>query len=163
MRPFTGPYRRVAEALLEIFVNAVARCGICKGRLQLDTPSIKERSNKQWRAFCEHGDSVAFISWCADKINYWHTPEYVKYVIQTPLYGTPKPVPFVIMSPDGKTDWTLAAWHIRFETKSKVSFTSTFIKDLEAALQRRKNLKSALATCKFFLLQRRHVCGYAHQ
>lgn len=73
MRPFTGPYPRVAEALLEIFANAVALL-------------------------------------------------------------TPKPVPFVIMSPDGKTDWTLAAWHIRSETKSKVPFTAAFMKDLEATL-----------------------------
>ena len=134
MMPWSGPYPRVADALVDIMANAVARYGDCTKGLQLDEPCNEKISYEQWHAFSHQGDSVAFISWCADKIRSWHTPKYMRYMIQAPLYGMPKPMDGVIMSPDGQTDWTCVAWHVRYETKSDIPFTKEFINKLEAEL-----------------------------
>jgi len=152
-----GPYPHVAEALIVIFTNAVARNGKHKSTLHLERPCTAH-SHHQWTQFIEHGDSVALISWCADKIRYWHTRKYMKNIrywhtrkyvkkchywktrkylklqAQAPLYGIPDSLSFKIMSPDGQTDWTLAAWHIHFETNSTLEFTEDIMDRMEAAL-----------------------------
>ena len=134
MSAWTGHYPHVAEALMAIITNAVARWGADKHTLQLDRP-CKAKSNKQWREFCEHKDSVAFISWCADKIQYWASPGFAKYTIQAPLYNKmTKQQSFKIMSPDGRTDWTLAIWHVCRDTKCTVPFTKDVLQKIEAAL-----------------------------
>jgi hypothetical protein len=134
MKAFSGPYPHVAEALVVIFSNALARCGTCTTILQLDT-WCNENSEKQWQAFVDHGDSIAFVSWCADKIRYWHTLAYLSLCRQAPLYGAPeKAYSFAIMSPDGQTDWTLAAWHVHYETKSTLPFTSNVVQIMEAEM-----------------------------
>ena len=75
MSVWTGPYPRVSEALITIFTNTVVRWGEPKEGLQLDRP-CNTNSNEQCRSFYQDKDSVAFISWCADKIEYWSTPDF---------------------------------------------------------------------------------------
>jgi hypothetical protein len=75
--------------------------------LDLDEPWNKQ-SDVQWLAFAQHHDSVAFVSWCADKLRHWQTTEYIARQIQSTVLGDMPPLPFVITSPDGGTDWTLA-------------------------------------------------------
>jgi hypothetical protein len=45
--------------------------------------------------------------------------------------------PFLIVSPDGDTDWTLAAWHIHAYVNAKTltpePFTEHFMHDFESA------------------------------
>ena len=41
---------------------------------------------------------------------------------------------FVILSPDGKTDWTFAAWHVHVDTESTLPFTEDVMQKMEAAL-----------------------------
>jgi hypothetical protein len=130
MTHLSGPYPRVAEALIDIFTNAVARWGKYTEGLILDRPCT-EHSNAQWQAFMYNGDSVAFISWCADKIRYWHMDEYMQYFIQAPLYGVPESFDFAIMSPDGQTDWTLAAWHVHKEIHKET--TLRFILNIDGS------------------------------
>ena len=130
----SGPFPHVAEALIVLFTDAVARCGVCTAGLELDKPHTTQ-ADTQWRTFIEHGDSIAFISWCADIIRYWNTPEYMQLQRQAPLYGTmDEPFSFVILSPDGKTDWTLAAWHIHADTESTLPFTEDVMQKMEATL-----------------------------
>jgi len=141
MTRLRGAYPRVAEALIDIFANAVARWGIYTEGLLLDRPCT-EHCNEQWQAFMDNGDSVAFISWCADKIRLWYTDEYMQYCIQAPLYGVPEPFEFTIMSPDGQTDWTLAAWHvtkhiqkeIQKKNKRDLEFTQDILDRIEAGI-----------------------------
>ena len=152
-----GPYPHVAEALIVIFTNVVARSGKYKATLQLERPCTTQ-SQDQWTAFIEQGDSVALISWCADKIRYWHTRKYMKNIrywqtrkymkkidysktskysklqAQSPLYGMPESLSFKIMSPDGQTDWTLAVWHVHLETKSTLEFTEGILEKMEVKL-----------------------------
>jgi hypothetical protein len=128
-KPFEGPYRHVAVVLVDIFTNAVARWGEHYDGLNLGNP------NKQWQACMDEGDTVAFISWCADKMEYWRTPDFKKYWPQAPLYGEPKRQDFKIMSPDGKTDWTLVAWYVYKDTNSKLPFTKDILVQIEAALE----------------------------
>ena len=114
----SGPFPHVAEALIVLFTDAVARCGVCTAGLELDKPHTTQ-ADTQWKAFIEHGDSIAFIS-CQR---------------QAPLYGTiDQPFSFVILSPDGKTDWTLAAWHVHADTESTLPFTEDVMQKMEAAL-----------------------------
>ena len=124
-----GPFPRCAEVLLTLFVNAVARTGTCVSTLDLDKDYD---SDAQWRAFVERGDSVALMTWCADKINYWASPKYIAKQIQAPIFGgITAPVSFKIMSPDGLTDWTLAAWHIHVATHNTLPFTADVLRLME--------------------------------
>jgi hypothetical protein len=131
--PFKGAYRYVAVVLIDIFTNAVARWGEHTEGLNIDIP------NKQWDTCMKHGDSVAFISWCADRMEYWQTPDFTHCFQQAPLYGEAKR-PVKIISPDGKTDWTLVAWYVYKDIKSKLPFTKDILIKMDAAL----------ATSKFF-------------
>lgn len=133
MRLWSGPYPNVENVLFDMFIEAVARCGQFKQVLQLDTPCNKN-SNHQWEKFIKKRDSIAFISWCADKIRFWHAPEYMMLMRQSPLYGVPEQFSFAIMSPDHQTDWTMAAWHIHRETQSTLQFTKDIMNRMEAAL-----------------------------
>ncbi len=102
-------------------------------------------SNEQWSEFCEHTDSVAFISWCADKIAYWSSPGFAKYTIQAPLYNRMTERPSSkITSPDDRTDWTLTIWHVCHDTKCTVPFTKDILQKIEAVLARVKYRKMRL-------------------
>ena len=126
-----GPFPRCADVLLTLFANAVARTGRGVSTLELDE-DCNEHSDAQWRAFVERGDSLALMTWCADKINYWDSPKYIAKQIQTPIFGgITVSVSFKIMSPDGLTDWTLVAWHIHVETHSTLPFTSDVLQLME--------------------------------
>ena len=130
-----GSFPRSTELLLAVFADAVARAGSMCVMLELDEP-CNERSDAQWRAFAEHHDSVAFVSWCVDKLRHWHTPAYLARQVQPPVLGDVPSLPFVITSPDGATDWTLAAFHMHAYTtaksKSPKPFTEHFMRDIES-------------------------------
>ena len=125
--PFKGAYPCVAVVLIDIFTNAVERWGEHTNGLNLDT------SNDEWEACIQKGDSVAFVSWCADRMEYWRTPDFTHCFPQAPLYGEPKR-PVKIMSPDGKTNWTLVAWYVYKDIKSKLPFTKDILVKMDAAL-----------------------------
>ena len=128
-----GPFPRCAEALIVIFANAVARCGIYTALLELDRP-CNASSDEQWRAFTQRADSVALITWCADKMALWATPEFMKLQLQAPLCADMPLMSFKIMSTDGLTDWTLAAWHIHRDTTSSLLFSKDVLHALEEEL-----------------------------
>ena len=131
-----GPFPRSAETLLAIFADAVARAGEKWATLDLDEP-CNDLSDAQWDAVVQHRDSVAFVSWCADKLRHWRTPEYISRQVQAPVLGVMPELPFIIVSPDGCTDWTCAAWHIHAyinaKSRSPTPFTERFMQDLESA------------------------------
>jgi hypothetical protein len=131
-----GPFPRSAEILLAIFANAVARAGEEWATLELDD-ACNDHSDAQWDAFVERRDSVAFVSWCADKLTHWRTPKFIARQVQAPVLGEMPVLGFMIMSPDSSTDWTLAAWHIHAYTNAKTltpkAFTENYMHDFECA------------------------------
>ena len=124
----------MADGFLAIFANAVARAGDTWATLELDD-ACNDHSDAQWDAFVEHRNSVAFVSWCADKLTHWRTPKFIARQVQPPVLGEMPALPFVIVSPDGDTDWTLAAWHIHAYTNTKTltpkPFTEHYMHDIE--------------------------------
>ena len=131
-----GPFPRCAEVLLAVFADAIARAGDKWATLELDEP-CNAHSDAQWHAFAEHRGSVAFVSWCADKLTHWSTPEYIARQVQPPVLGVMPEFPFLIVSPDGDTDWTRAAFHIHAYVNAKTlepkPFTERFMRDFESA------------------------------
>jgi len=117
-----GPFARSADVLLAVFADAAARAGDTLPELCLDD-ACNDASTAQWRAFAEREDSVACVSWCADKLRFWGTPAFKRRRHEPPVLVADMPVtPFAIMSPDGRTDWTIAAWHIHVRTRSPAPF-----------------------------------------
>jgi len=131
-----GPFPRCAEVLLAVFADAIARAGETWATLELDE-KCNDHSDAQWHAFVEHRGSVAFVSWCADKLEYWSTPEYIARQVQPPVLGVMPALGFMIMSPDSYTDWTRAAFHIHAYVNAKTQtpkpFTEHFMHDFESA------------------------------
>jgi hypothetical protein len=131
-----GPFPRCAEVLLAVFADAIARAGDKWATLELDE-KCNDHSDAQWHAFVEHRGSVAFVSWCADKLEHWSTPEYIARQVQPPVLGVMPEFPFLIVSPDGDTDWTRAAFHIHAyvnaKSKKPKPFTERFMRDFESA------------------------------
>jgi hypothetical protein len=130
-----GPFPRCADLLLAVFADAIARAGETWATLELDE-KCNDHSDVQWYAFVEDRGSVAFVSWCTDKLTYWRTPEYISRQVQPPVLGDMPEFPFLIVSPDGDTDWTLAAWHINaktHKTQTPKPFTERFMHDFESA------------------------------
>jgi hypothetical protein len=131
-----GPFPRSAEMLLAIFANVVARAGNTCFLLELDE-ACNEQSDAQWLAFVEHQDSVAFVSWCADKLRHWKTPAYIARQAQAPVLDDMPELPFRIVSPDGHTDWTPAAWaiyvYINAKNLTPKPFTESFMHEFESA------------------------------
>jgi hypothetical protein len=81
--------------------------------------------------------ALSFAQWCADKLAYWRTPKFIAKQIQAPVLGNMPTLPFIIVSPDGTTDWTRAAWHIHAYVNAKTltpePFTERFMHDFESA------------------------------
>jgi hypothetical protein len=131
-----GPFPRSAEMLLAIFADAVARAGNTCFLLELDE-ACNEQSDAQWLAFVERQDSVAFVSWCADKLRHWKTPAYIARQAQAPVFGDMPCCSFVITSPDGHTDLTPAAWAIYVYINAKnltlKPFSEHYMQDVESA------------------------------
>jgi hypothetical protein len=119
-------YRYCAETLLEIFQRAMRDHKLSK--------EFEAELQEEFDVWSEGTDSVPFITWCANKINGGSLSA------SFPGIGTP-PQTVKVMSPDGHTDWTLAAWWIRGE----VDDTLTFNADILQTIERRLSFKYALA------------------
>ena len=119
-------YRYCAETLLDIFQRAMVDHRLSK--------EFEAELQSEFDVWSDGTDSVPFITWCANKINGGSLSA------SFPGIGTP-PQTVKIMSPDGHTDWTLAAWWIRGEVDDTLTFTTDILQIIENKL----NMKYMLA------------------
>ena len=90
-----------------------ARCAAVLYRMFRELDMIKfnkDQLQRQWHKTMQSGDSVAMITWYANKFNFWSGEKYLNMVrnatareIVPDMSGR---TPIKIMSPDGETDWT---------------------------------------------------------
>ena len=119
-------YRYCAETLLDIFQRAMVDHRLSK--------EFEAELQSEFDVWSDGTDSVPFITWCANKINGGSLSA------SFPGIGTP-PQTVKVMSPDGHTDWTLAAWWIRGEVDDTLTFTTDILQIIENKL----NMKYMLA------------------
>ena len=112
-------YAHCAAALSDIFQR-----GHKNGRVQ---GKLREELEEAFEKWSEGDGDVEFITWCAEKINGGVTLER-KYKDRGSRAEGVK-----IVSPDGRTDWTLAVWWIRGELDCGLDWTTEIVAKIERA------------------------------
>jgi hypothetical protein len=131
--------------MLSIIVGMADRYARCAAVLYrmfrgLDMITLDKREfQRQWDETMQSGDSVAMITWCAKRFNWWSDDKYLDMVrtarareIVPDMSGR---TPEKIMSPDRKTDWTTAVWWIHYQIDSQLPFTHDVLSRMEECLE----------------------------
>lgn len=101
---------------------------------------------EEWRVkFTWGGDSVAMLTWMAERIDYYCGPGASTPILRDITDEVTK-FNIKIMSPDGKTDWTRVAYWIYSEIGESSSFTVDIMARMEGSLRQKAHLALMRAT-----------------